>query len=172
MNNRFGTEAFTDHVVGSFDLNRSISRGKKAPEWYLNLSQLRNWGLVYIEEVQNLSDPNDHGYNEVLPTSSLSPKPDTFRLHHEIEDWDADEMGQYATSAEATIYGAYWRTVAKSWAKPPKQMSVYIHVEEKNDLKGLMDRKQVYKLLASEINQTTLTRYQESSQTEFVEDGK
>jgi len=171
MDHRFGTDAFADHVVGTFHLDRKVPRGNHSPEWYLNLSQLRNWGLIYIDEVQRSSNPDESGYHKAIPTSGVSPHPGDFRIHHEIKDWKVGEMGQYATSAEATIYGAYWRTTQKSSAMPPERVSVYVHVIEKNDLKSYMKRKHVYDLLsAPKINQTTLTNYQLSRQTKFVED--
>lgn len=170
MDHRFGTDAFADQVVRTFDIDREVARGKHDPEWYLNLSQLRNWGLVYINEVRQSSNPEDNGYNKSIPTSGVSPRPEDFEIHHEIQDWSAGDMGQYATSAESTIYGAYWRTTRKSLAMPPERVSVYIHVVGKKDLKSYMKRKHVYDLLSSpQINQTTLTNYQLSRQTKFVE---
>lgn len=169
MDRRFSSKAFANHVLGSIELEQEVPRGKRSPEWYLNLSQLRNWGLVYIQEVRDLSEPSDGVFNEKISVQKLTSRPDEFQLHHEIMGWNSEEMGQYATSAEATIYGAYWRATAKSWALPPKSISVYIHVSGKKDLKGYMDRKHVYELLsAPTINQTTLTRYQRSSRTDFV----
>jgi len=171
MDRQFSSSAFADHVLSSFASERDVLQGDQAPSWYLNTSQLRNWEIVYINEVAKLSDPDNHGYNRALSTAGLSFNPEKFTIRHEIQNWDADDMGQYATSAEATIYGSYWRATARSWSLPPKRILVYIHVNDKDDLRGYMDRKHVYELLsAGQMNQTTLTRYQQSAETKFVED--
>ena len=172
MDHRFSSAAFADHVLSSLATERDVAQGEHAPSWYLNTSQLRNWELVYVDEVSKLSDPDDHGYSRELPTGGISIKPGKFKIRHEIRDWDADEMGQYRVSAESTLHGAYWRATKRSWALPPRRLNVTIHhVEKDTILKSYMDREHVKELLAAErINQTTLTRYHQEAQVEFVED--
>lgn len=172
MNRKFGSASFADHVLSSIRLKRDVEIGDNPPEWYLNLSQLRNWGLIYIDEVRELSDPSDDVFEHQIPTVGLSPNPEKMTVHHEIKDWDSDEMGQYRVSGEATIFGSYWRATKRSWALPPRRLKVAIHHVDKNTvLKGYMDREHVYELLSARyINKTTLTEYQESSKTKFIED--
>lgn len=163
---------FAQGVVNTLETEQSHERGERSPGWYLNQSSLVDFANDYVVLLRNQTDPANSSFTREFPIDDITLDPGDMQLHHEIHNWSVERYGQASISAEAAIYGTYWRATDRSWAMPPDRVSIYIHRVDGDDLKGYMDNEAVFRLLRSNRDSQNLTRYLNSAEFEFVEDGE